>query len=574
MYSGIAASEGIAIGRVLILNKYQPPIRRIRIREEAIGPEIKKFHQALRLSKIQLKELQALSDPITSEVLEMQLMVLDDMEFIDAVTLKIKEENQDALSAVHDTIEGYVQLMSVVEDDYIKERSLDMRDIGHRVLMNLLGKPIPSLLSLEKDVIVVARDITPSETAQMDKSKVLGFITDTGGKTSHAAILARTLGIPAILGMHNISQKLKNDDFICFDGEKGVLHLNPDEETLAAYRQKQHALAEYAKTFTKYKDLPSITLDQHKVEIAANIGLPADSISAKDFGAEGIGLFRTEFLYMGRKNLPSEEEQLAAYREVLENMAGKPVIIRTLDIGGDKSLPYLELHQEMNPFLGYRAIRIGLDQPHLFKTQLRALLRSSIYGDLRIMYPMISSVDEVVAANDLLAECKMELDQEGLAYTDNFQVGAMIEVPSAAICAELIADQVDFFSIGTNDLTQYVCAVDRMNEKVSDLYNPFHPAVLRLIKQVIDVSHQHGIWCGICGETAGDKRLIPLFLGMGLDEFSMNARTVPKARKIIASLRYSDMQKLVTEVMKLRHAKDIQALLEDLAAEIENSPHL
>lgn len=570
MYSGIAASEGIAIGKVLVLDKYQPRIRRIRIKDDAIASEIEKFHAALALSKSQLKDLQALSEKIAGEVLETQLMVLDDPELIDTVVSKIKEENQDSVSAVNDTIECYVHLMSRVADDYIKERSLDMRDIGYRIIMNLLDKPIPSLLSLEEEVILVARDITPSETAQMDKRKVIGFLTDTGGKTSHAAILARTLGIPAILGMHNITKKLKNNDYVCFDGEEGVLHLNPGADIIDEYRKKQKTLTEYAKTYAKYKDQASLTLDHHKVEIAANIAAPTDACSAKDFGAEGIGLFRTEFLYMGRKNLPSEAEQLEAYKAVLECMGDQPVIIRTLDIGGDKCLPYLEFPQEMNPFLGYRAIRIGLDQPHLFKTQLRALLRAGVYGKLRIMYPMVCSADEVIAANALLAECKTELDKEGIPYAKDLQVGVMIEVPSAAICADLIADEVDFFSIGTNDLTQYVCAVDRMNEKVSDLYNPFNPAVLRLIKHVIDISHKHGIPCGICGETAGDKRLIPLFLGMGLDEFSMNPRTVPKARKLISSLSYAEMQKVAEEVMKLRRADEIQKLLEDLVKEQEN----
>lgn len=562
MYNGIAASEGIAIGKVLLLEKQEPVIDRSRIDESMVDIEIRRFFDALELSKGQLRDLQRLSNKVTREVLETHIMILEDPDFVDSVIQKIQSNRQDSVSAVFDTIEFFVGLLDNAGDAYMRERSVDMRDVSHRVMMNLEGKEIPSLLSLKEDVILVARDITPSDTAQMDKGKVLGFLTDTGGKTSHAAIVARTLGIPAILGMSNITKRLKNGDFICFDGEEGVLCLNPSQEVVEKYRQKKERLEREAALLSVYKDKPSVTLDGRSVEIAANIGVPEDALSAKSYGAEGVGLFRTEFLYMDRKGLPGEEEQLEAYKTVLETMGPRPVIIRTLDIGGDKNLPYLNFPQEMNPFLGYRAIRVGLDQRDLFKTQLRALLRASVYGKLRIMYPMVCSVEEVVSANDLLEECRRELTREGHAFSRDLEVGVMIEVPSAAICADLIAPEVDFFSVGTNDLTQYTCAVDRMNEKVSSLYNPFNPAVLKLVQHVIDVAHAHGLWCGVCGETAGDKRLIPLYLGMGLDEFSMNPRTVPKARKLIAHLSYAQMQEMAEEVLRMRFSEEIRAYLE------------
>ena len=564
MHKGIAASEGIAMGKVLLLEKYRPSIRRFTIAAHEIEEEKNKFLQALALSKAQIEEIQSFSNKVSSSILESQIMMLEDPELIATVLMRIEKERQDAASSVEESISFFTCMLEDSEDDYIKERAIDLKDLSYRLVMNIFGKDIPSLLNLREDVVVVAKDITPSDTAQMDRERVLGFLTDMGGKTSHAAIMARTLGIPAILGMENISKKLNTGDFICFDGEDGEVFVNPSEDIIEKYRQKKLLLDQERELLYAYKDQEAVTLDGHRVELAANIGSPQDAFSALSFGVKGVGLYRTEFLYMDRPNLPSEDEQFEAYKAVLEVMKDGAVI-RTLDIGGDKNLPYLSFAQEMNPFLGYRAIRIGLDQPHLFKTQLRALLRASVYGNLKIMYPMISCAEEVREANALLDECRAELDAEGLPYSDQIQVGVMIEIPSAAICADLIAPEVDFFSIGTNDLTQYTCAVDRMNSKVSKLYNPFNPAVLRLIKHVIDVSHQHGLWCGMCGETAGYKSFIPLYLGMGLDEFSMNARTTLKAKKLLENLSFKEMKEMADEALTMRYAEDIERFVAERA---------
>lgn len=557
MRKGIAASEGVAMGKVLLLEKDKPRIRPTIIDARHIDQEKEKFLQACQLSKEQLLEIQKFSNKISQEILESQILMLEDPEIIRDILDKIELKQQDALSAVEDTMEFFACLLEASIDSYMKERAIDLRDLSYRLIMNILGKEIPSLLNLKENVVIVAPDITPSDTAQMDREKVLGFLTDRGGKTSHAAIMARTLGIPAILGMENISKKLQTGDFICFDGENGELAINPDQRVLSLYLEKKKQLDQEKEILASYKDKEALSADGHRVEIAANIGNPEDALAAKSFGVKAVGLYRTEFLYMDRNNLPNEEEQFLAYKKVLEIMEDG-VIIRTLDIGGDKPLPYLNFPEEMNPFLGYRAIRIALDRRDLFKTQLRALLRASCYGKLKIMYPMISSVEEVLEANQVLEECREELENEGIDFSTDLEVGAMIEVPSAAICADLIAPEVDFFSIGTNDLTQYTCAVDRMNGKVSDLYNPYNPAVLKLVKHVIDTAHQHGIWCGMCGETAGYRSFIPLYLGMGLDEFSMNPPTTLKAKKLLEGLNYEEMKVMADQALKMRFAEDIK----------------
>lgn len=557
MYKGIAASEGIAIGKVLLLKKEEPVIEKRTISVDEIENEKERLTQALELSKQQLEEIKENAGEVMREILDAHIMILNDDELVDQINGKISDKKQDVVSATHETIEFFVSIFASMEDDYMKERVADLRDIGYRIIMNLLGKEILSLITLKEPVVIVAHDITPSDTAQMNKDRVLGFLTDIGGRTSHSAIMARTLEIPAILGLNDITQKVQNGDIVCFNGEEGVLYIDPDQETLAKYQKLAQEQEQERKLLAEYKEKESVTSDGHRVELAGNIGNPKDTQNAKKNGAEGIGLYRTEFLYMDRDNLPSEEEQYEAYRSVLEQMGDQPVVIRTLDIGGDKKLPYLPMPEELNPFLGYRAIRICLDQIDLFKTQLRALLRASMHGNLKIMYPMISSLEEVQYANKILEECRKELDREGIPYA-KFEVGIMVEIPSAALTADLIAPEVDFFSIGTNDLIQYTCAVDRMNQKISDLYNPFHPAVLRLIKQVIDAAHNHGIWCGMCGETAGNKKLIPIYLGMGLDEFSMSAGAILKARKQIAGLTYSKAQEIFADVMKMRTAQEIE----------------
>ena len=566
MLKGIAASDGIAIGRVLLLKKEIPVIMRTVISESEISSQLRILENALKKSISQLKAIQSESDENMSLILDSHIMILEDTELINAIRLKIETGKQDAVSAADETLRFFADMFRGMKNDYMKERSEDITDIGYRLIMNMLGREIHSLRSIKEPVIIVAHDITPSDTAQMKKDMVLGFLTDIGGRTSHAAIMARSLEIPAILGLGNITSSVEHGDRVCFDGSEGTVLINPDDESVDIYSMKAVKLQKEKELLSVFRDRHSVSSDGRKVEICANIGNPSDALRANEYGAEGIGLYRTEFLYMDRPSMPTEEEQFQAYRIVLETMGERPVIIRTLDIGGDKNLPYLSIPEETNPFLGYRAMRIFLDRPEIFKVQLRALLRASIYGKLRIMYPMISSVEEVRSANLILEECKRELDAEGVSYSNELQKGIMVEIPSAAIAADLIADEVDFFSIGTNDLIQYTCAVDRMNEKISGLYNPFNPAVLRLIKNVIDAAHDNGIWCGMCGEAAADSRLIPLYLGMGLDEFSMSAGSMLKARKLISGLSYEKMQIMSRDALKIKTSDDIIAFLAENSA--------
>ena len=561
MLKGIAASDGVAIGKILLLEKEEPVIAKRTIEDNEIDSQKNMLLDALAKSKAQLESIKSNAGETMAEILDAHIMILEDTELIDAINMKIELEKQDAISSTDETIAFFADLFKNMDNEYMKERAADMIDIGYRIVMNMLGKEIPSLMALEEPVIIVSHDITPSDTAQMKKDMVLGFLTNIGGRTSHSAIMARSLEIPAILGLSDITTKVKNGDIVCFDGEEGIVYLNPDSETINKYNSKSQELSKEKEMLSTLKNQKSESTDGHHIEIAANIGSPEDARKADEYGCEGIGLYRTEFLYMDRENLPSEEEQFEAYKAVLEVMGERPVVIRTLDIGGDKKLPYLPLPEEMNPFLGYRAIRICLAQPDIFKVQLRALLRASIYGNLRIMYPMISCVEEVRAANAILDECKKELENEGISYSNNIQVGIMVEIPAAAVAADLIADEVDFFSIGTNDLIQYTCAVDRMNEKISHLYNAFNPAVLRLIKNVIDAAHNNNIWCGMCGETAGDKRLIPIYLGMGLDEFSMSASSILKARKQVSELSYEQMKAMAEKALKLKTSDEIQSFI-------------
>ena len=561
MLKGIAASDGVAIGKILLLEKEEPVIAKRTIEDNEIDSQKNILLDALAKSKAQLESIKSNAGETMAEILDAHIMILEDTELIDAINMKIELEKQDAISSTDETITFFADLFKNMDNEYMKERAADMIDIGYRIVMNMLGKEIPSLMALEEPVIIVSHDITPSDTAQMKKDMVLGFLTNIGGRTSHSAIMARSLEIPAILGLSDITTKVKNGDIVCFDGEEGIVYLNPDSETINKYNSKSEELSKEKEMLSTLKNQKSESTDGHHIEIAANIGSPEDAKKADEYGCEGIGLYRTEFLYMDRENLPSEEEQFEAYKAVLEIMGERPVVIRTLDIGGDKKLPYLPLPEEMNPFLGYRAIRICLAQPDIFKVQLRALLRASIYGNLRIMYPMISCVEEVRAANAILDECKKELENEGISYSNKIQVGIMVEIPAAAVAADLIADEVDFFSIGTNDLIQYTCAVDRMNEKISHLYNAFNPAVLRLIKNVIDAAHNNNIWCGMCGETAGDKRLIPIYLGMGLDEFSMSASSVLKARKQVSELSYEQMKAMAEKALKLKTSDEIQSFV-------------
>jgi phosphotransferase system enzyme I (PtsI) len=553
MFKGISASPGVAIGEALVYKVEALNIMMSSILN--IEDELERLQSSVEASKFQLEEIKAETEKKlgmdAAAIFEAHIMILEDQEFILQIRNKIVEEKVCAAYAANEAIEAYASIFEAMEDEYLKERAADIRDIGTRLLKNLMGIEIINLSNLSEESILVAPDLAPSDIATMNVEKVLGIITEIGGSTSHTAIMARTLGIPAIVGLKSIVKEVNNGDVIAFDGEEGIVYINPDNKTLDVYHSKKMEYKLRRNELIILKNQPTISKDNRRVELACNIGIPKDVEAVLENGGEGIGLYRTEFLYMNRNSMPSEDEQYEAYKEVLEKMEGRPVIIRTLDIGGDKELSYLNLPKEMNPFLGYRAIRICLDQPQIFRTQLKALLRASVYGNLKLMYPMISSVEEVRAANDILNQVKRELDDEFIQYSKEIEVGIMIEIPAAAVIGDLLIKEVDFFSIGTNDLIQYSIAVDRTNEKISYLYEPFHPAILRLIKMVIDFAHKDGKWVGMCGEMAGDLKIIPVLLGLGLDEFSMSASSILPARKLIGELSYCEMKQIAEKALML-----------------------
>lgn len=566
MLKGIAASQGIAIGKALVIKETKPEINRKTV--DNVDKEKEKFRAAVNKAQIELEKIRDIAEKKLgadkAQIFEAHIMMLQDPELTGTVELKIDTENENADFALKETIDMFASIFDSMEDEYMRERGADIKDVGRRVLNILLGIENTSLSEIDEECIIVSRDLTPSDTAQMDKGYVLGFATEIGGRTSHSAIMARTLEIPAVVGLGTVTDKITTGDLIIIDGEEGRVIINPDEVVIREYRVKQNELSEKKRELSKLLEAESITLDNRKVELAGNIGSPENIEKVLGNGGEGVGLFRTEFLYMDNNSLPTEEEQFEAYRKALEGMGEKPVVIRTLDIGGDKKLPYLKIDEEMNPFLGYRAIRLCLDRTDIFKTQLRALYRASAYGNLKIMFPMISSLQELRNAKKVVEEVKTELIKENLPFNENVEVGIMIEVPSAAIISDVLAKEVDFFSIGTNDLIQYTTAVDRMNEKVSYLYDPLHPAVLRLIKLVIENGHREGKWVGMCGEMAGDITAIPILLGLGLDEFSMSPSSILEARRIIRSLNYEEAKAHAEKVMELGTSGEIREYLKNI----------
>ena len=561
MYKGTGASPGIALGKALVIEHSELVIEKKTI--ENIDKEIQKLESAVKVSKEELTKVKekALAElgEHEAEIFEAHLLVLEDPELIGSAISKIRDEKVNADYALNEIKEIFVAMFESMDNEYMRERAADIKDVTNRVLRHILGIKVVYLAELDEEVVLIAHDLTPSDTATMNKNMVLGFLTDIGGRTSHTAIMARTLEIAAVVGLNDITKKVKDGDYIVFNGDTGEVIVNPDEETKAKYASLKEEFEEYRKSLELLKGQASITTDGRHVELAGNIGSPNDVEGLIKNDAEGVGLYRTEFLYMDKEDsFPTEEEQYEAYKAVLEGMNNKPIVIRTLDIGGDKELPYFEMEAEMNPFLGYRAIRLCLDRKDIFKTQLRALYRASVHGKLRIMFPMISSLEELLDAKEVIKEVLKELDAENIAYSNDVEVGMMIEIPSAAVISDVLAKHVDFFSIGTNDLIQYTCAVDRMNQKISHLYNQFNPAVLRLIKMVIDNAHKEGKWVGMCGESAGDQRMIPILLGFGLDEFSMSPISILPARKLITSLSYADMQKFADEVLAMGTAKEIK----------------
>lgn len=564
LIKGIAASDGVAIAKAYLLVEPDLTFDKNEKVTDVEG-EVAKFNNAIEASKAELTkirnnaEVQLGADK--AAIFDAHLLVLDDPELIQPIQDKIKNENANAASALTDVTTQFVTIFESMDNEYMKERAADIRDVSKRVLSHILGVELPNPSMIDESVVIVGNDLTPSDTAQLNKEFVQGFATNIGGRTSHSAIMSRSLEIPAIVGTKSITQEVKQGDMIIVDGLNGDVIVNPTEDELIAYQDKRERYFADKKELQKLRDADTVTVDGVHAELAANIGTPNDLPGVIENGAQGIGLYRTEFLYMGRDQMPTEEEQFEAYKEVLEAMDGKRVVVRTLDIGGDKELSYLNLPEEMNPFLGYRAIRLCLAQQDIFRPQLRALLRASVYGKLNIMFPMVATINEFREAKAILLEEKENLKNEGHDISDDIELGIMVEIPATAALADVFAKEVDFFSIGTNDLIQYTLAADRMSERVSYLYQPYNPSILRLVKQVIEASHKEGKWTGMCGEMAGDETAIPLLLGLGLDEFSMSATSILKARRQINGLSKNEMTELANRAVDCATQEEVIELV-------------
>ena len=565
MISGILASPGIAFGKALLLKEDEIVINRKKITTEQVEQEVQRFLEGRNKAAAQLEAIKIKAGETFGEekeaIFEGHIMLLEDEELEQEIIALIKDDLASADAAVHSVIEGQAKALEELDDEYLKERAADVRDIGKRLLQNILGLHIVDLSAISEEVLLVAKDLTPSETAQLNLNKVLGFITDLGGRTSHTSIMARSLELPAIVGTGSVTSQIQNGDYLILDGVNNNVYVNPTPEQIDELKAIYNQYVTEKNDLAKLKDLPAVTLDGHQVEVCANIGTVRDIAGAERNGAEGVGLYRTEFLFMDRDSLPGEEEQFKAYKAVAEGMGSQAVIVRTMDIGGDKDLPYMNLPKEDNPFLGWRAIRIAMDRPEILHAQLRAILRASAFGKLRIMFPMIISVEEVRTLKGELETLKSQLRSEDKAFDENIEVGIMVETPASAAIAHHLAKEVDFFSIGTNDLTQYTLAVDRGNDLISHLYNPMTPSVLTLIKQVIDASHAEGKWTGMCGELAGDERATLLLLGMGLDEFSMSAISIPRIKKIIRNTNFEDAKALAEQALAQPTAEELMNLV-------------
>ncbi|OGW92909.1 MAG: phosphoenolpyruvate--protein phosphotransferase [Omnitrophica bacterium RIFCSPLOWO2_12_FULL_45_13] len=578
---GIPAAPGIVTGHALLLDRQQYVIPKRSLKEDQISNEIKHFKDALIQTKQEILDIKKrISEELSSEhgqIFSAHLLVIEDSMLIEEVIAKIKKEKLSAEYVFQDVLKKYIKVFSEMEDEYLRERISDISDIGKRILKNLIGAREDALSTLKEKAIVISYDLSPSDTATMHKKNVIGFATDIGSRTSHTAIMAKSLEIPAVVGLETATKNVKSGDTLIVDGTHGVVIVNPAPATLKHYESSRKKLVAFEKHLLEMKDLPCETKDGRKIELMANIELHEEVPSVIAHGAEGIGLYRTEYFYMNRKDLPTEEEQFKAYSVVAKKMKPYNVVIRTLDLGGDKFLSQLEIPQEMNPFMGWRAIRFCLARPDIFKTQMRAILRASSFGKLKMMYPMISGIEELQQANAILEDTKRELRKEGISFDENMQVGAMIEVPSAALTADILAREADFFSIGTNDLIQYSLAVDRVNEKIAYLYEPAHPAILLLIKNIIEAGHKAGIWVGMCGEMAGDIFMTLILLGFGLDEFSTSPIAIPELKKIIRAVTMDQAKEIAQQAITLSTGKDIERfakrklkeIVPDLAIEIE-----
>ncbi len=562
---GIAASAGFAIAKIFILSKEksEPVQSKVSNPEE----EVQRFNQAVDKAKVELEKIMKSTEERLgadkAEIFEGHLMLLEDPDLVDGIIEKINSESVNAEYALHDVSKAFIDMLSAMDNELLRERAVDVQDISDRIMGHLTGEVRQSVADIAEPCIIIAEDLTPSDTAQLDKNLVQGFITEVGSRTSHSAIMARSLEIPAVVGVGTTLRQFSNGTTVILDGLQGYVIMNPSEQELTTYNEKKSQYDKQREALKQLKDQASVSKDGHHVELAANIGSTQDLEKVLENGAEGVGLFRTEFLYMGKSAFPTEDEQYRIYKYVLEKMGEKPVVIRTLDIGGDKELSYMELPKEQNPFLGLRALRLCLNHEDMFKTQLRALLRASVHGNLKIMFPMIAVLEEWIRAKQMLEEVKSDLQSEGVIISDTLEIGMMIEIPAAAVSADIFAKEVDFFSIGTNDLIQYTMAADRMNENVSYLYQPCHPSILRLIKMVIDAAHAEGKWVGMCGEMAGDEVSIPLLLGLGLDEFSMSASSILPARSLISQLSKAEWKEHVSKALAMRSQHEIKAFVKE-----------
>lgn len=564
MFSGIIASSGVTIGKAFVLKEAEIKISKRVLTPPEVESEIVRFQAAQKKTIKQLEAIKASTllklGEKEAEVFEGHMLIATDDELEEEVLTSIRALHP-VDRAIETAITNNVAMLEDLDDPYLRERVADIKDVGRRMLKNVLDIPMASLEDVEEGTIIVADDLTPSDTSQIDLDRVWGFITNAGGRTSHSAIMARSLELPAIVGTKIATDRIVTGDQLILDAINNKILMNPDEQTLRDYQSLQRQLEDEKQVLAKLKTLPCETVDGKRFELCANIGTLKDTEGALRHGAEGIGLYRTEFLFMGRSAMPPEEEQFQAYKKVAEAMKGSPVIIRTLDIGGDKDLPYLNLPEELNPFLGYRGIRMCFDKPDMFNAQMRAILRASHYGDLKIMFPMVTSVEEARRLNGIVNDMKMMLAREGEPFDDSIEIGIMIETPAAVLIADLLIQEVDFFSIGTNDLTQYVLAVDRGNEVIAELYDFFSPSVIRAIKQVIDCSHKAGKWTGMCGEMAGDEQAVLLLAGLGLDEFSMSAASISKVKKVLRSYSIKMLRQLAEEALNLPTAAEVRTLL-------------
>ncbi len=563
---GIPAAPGVAIGPAFLMDQQDYIVPERVISDEEIPVEVARFEEAVHHTKTEIQSIKekiaAQVGSMDAQIFDAHLLVLEDCMLIDEVKKHIRSDKYGAECVFTRVIKRYVEVFEKIQDDYIKERSTDVEDVGRRVLKHLMGESRShDFEHLGSELVIVAHDISPSDAVTMYNKKILGFVTDVGGRTAHTAIIAKSLGVPAVLGLKDATLRISNQDEIIIDGRKGVVIINPTEETVELYRREKEKIIQYEGSFANIQDVPAETLDGHRALLMANFEMDGEIPAVKKYRAEGIGLYRTEFFYMNRLDLPTEEEQFKAYRKIAEEMAPHPVIIRTLDLGGDKFLSSIHLPKEMAPFLGSRAIRLCLEEQEIFRTQLRAILRASVYGNVSMMYPMIAGPGELRAANGVLKGVKQRLREKGVSFNENMPVGVMIEVPAAAMTADLLAKECNFFSIGTNDLIQYTLAVDRTNEKMAQFYEPGHPAVLRLIRRTISAAHDANIKVGVCGEMAGDPVLSVVLLGLGLDSFSMSPSTIPVIKRAMRSIKFSDAQELARQALRLSTGQEVEEFM-------------